>query len=409
MTLHQKIDLVFLFLLLPFFILGVAETNYLIGTYLLYFIIIRNRSLYESIINHQHFAKIFLSFYFILIISSFLSEYTYFSLKSSLLFFFYLIYIFSILIIFQSNKKIEIYFLIFGTFLLLIISIDGFYELFFKKNIFGFYGQTGRVAGLFHDRWVIGTYILKLLPLFVGIYLINKDIFKKFQHYLFLIFFSVSSLMIVFSGERKAYLLFIFYLFLMFIYILRYISVKKLLIFFAIMFFFISSPFLFSNSSERIKHQLMHHISNFDYFENQYYALYTTSFKMFLDNPLIGVGPNVFRKKCFDREYVVSFYSCSTHPHNFILQLLSEIGLIGFCFFYSIYIYFLIKLFKIVKKKKFSNYDFGLYSIICSIIVNFWPIIPSPNFFLSWNGFLSLIPFSLYLYYINIKRINDNK
>ena len=57
---------------------------------------------------------------------------------------------------------------------------------------------------------------------------------------------------------------------------------------------------------------------------------------MYLDNKIIGVGPRGFRLHCNDEKYLVSEFSCSTHPHNTYVQLLSETGVVGFffCFFY---------------------------------------------------------------------------
>ena len=406
LSIHNKIDYLFLFLLLPFFVLGVPETNYLIGTYLIYFIIFRNKNLFETFNNHKYLVIIFFSLYSVLILSSLLSNHTIYSLESSLFYFLYLIYIFSILIIFQSNEKIEVVFLFFGIFVVFILSIDGLYEFLFGKNIIGLSGQYGRIAGFFNDRWVIGIYILKLLPLLIGIYLVNINFFMPFQRNLIYLSLLAGSFMIVLSGERKAFLLLILYSCLMGIYFFRYIGIKKFFIFITIFFVVITSPFIFSSSNSRMTYQVKHHLTNLNVFENQYFALYSTSVNMFLDKPLLGIGPNVFRKECFDRKYVESYYSCSTHPHNYVLQLLSEIGLIGFCLVYSIYAYFIFQLFKLLKRKKNNNHDFGLYSIICSLIVNFWPLIPTANFFLSWNGFLSFLPISLYLYYTRLNKID---
>ena len=123
-SVHNKLDYLFLFLLLPFFVLGVPETNYLIGFFLIYFIIFRKKNLLNTVINYKYVVIIFFSFYFILILSTLLSNHRIYSLETSLLYFVYLIYIFSILIIFQSNEKIEIYFLFFGTCLVFVLSMD---------------------------------------------------------------------------------------------------------------------------------------------------------------------------------------------------------------------------------------------------------------------------------------------
>ena len=53
---------------------------------------------------------------------------------------------------------------------------------------------------------------------------------------------------------------------------------------------------------------------------------------MFLDNKIFGVGMKNFRNYCSDDKYQVSKLSCSTHPHNTYIQILTETGLFGFLF-----------------------------------------------------------------------------
>ena len=79
---------------------------------------------------------------------------------------------------------------------------------------------------------------------------------------------------------------------------------------------------------------------------------------MFKDNILIGVGPKNFREVCKKREYNFSEKTCSTHPHNTYVQLLSETGIVGFLFIFFIFLnisYYLIKTlyFKFIKKNIF--------------------------------------------------------
>ena len=44
---------------------------------------------------------------------------------------------------------------------------------------------------------------------------------------------------------------------------------------------------------------------------------------------LIGSGPKTFREECKNIKYS-SLNGCSSHPHNILLQSLSETGIIGF-------------------------------------------------------------------------------
>ena len=65
---------------------------------------------------------------------------------------------------------------------------------------------------------------------------------------------------------------------------------------------------------------------------------------MFEDSKLFGKGPNMFRKLCDDPKYNSGPKSCSTHPHNYYIQLLGETGIIGFLLLFSVYLIIIFEL-----------------------------------------------------------------
>ena len=67
---------------------------------------------------------------------------------------------------------------------------------------------------------------------------------------------------------------------------------------------------------------------------------------MFLENKILGVGVKNFRNYCNEEKYKVSNLSCSTHPHNIYIQMLSETGIIGFSFLMLIFLFFSKKIFQ---------------------------------------------------------------
>ena len=68
----------------------------------------------------------------------------------------------------------------------------------------------------------------------------------------------------------------------------------------------------------------------------------TSALKMFIENPVI-VGPKIFRELC-EEKYNINEDSCSTHPHNTYIQILAEMGLIGFSVFLIIPFYLALKI-----------------------------------------------------------------
>ena len=139
--------------------------------------------------------------------------------------------------------------------------------------------------------------------------------------------------------------------------------------------------------------------SKVNFFSPQHTSHYTTAYNIYLDNKIFGAGPKSFRHLCSEKKYNYDSSSCSTHPHNYAIQLLSETGLIGLFIFISFYLW-LIYIF--VTKK-----NIGLSIISAGLISMYFPLIPSNNFFNNWN--LGLISFNLaFMLYILMSNNNKN-
>lgn len=105
-------------------------------------------------------------------------------------------------------------------------------------------------------------------------------------------------------------------------------------------------------------------------------------------------------------EVEVKKNGCTTHPHNFYLQLISETGIIGFMFLSILFVYlvFLIcknHLFSIFfnKRSKYNNYQI---SLLLGFIVTLLPIIPNGNFFNNWLNMVMFLPIGFYISSIKI-------
>ncbi len=129
--------------------------------------------------------------------------------------------------------------------------------------------------------------------------------------------------------------------------------------------------------------------------------MYLTSWRMFLENPLLGIGPNNFRFACSEITYYISKWSCSTHPHSTTFQVLAETGILGFIAVFSVLGYFVYNIVILIFSKKYSQNTFGKYSLQCSIIIYLFPFMITGNFFLSWYGFIYYLPISLFMVYSN--------
>jgi O-antigen ligase len=113
---------------------------------------------------------------------------------------------------------------------------------------------------------------------------------------------------------------------------------------------------------------------------------------MFKDKPINGYGNKMFGHKCF-KEYFINDGRCSSHPHNFLAQILVETGLIGLIF-YSLLIFNLFK--EIFNFKNILNGT--VLILVISILINFFPFFPTGNIFNNWLNILFYLPISFYIF-----------
>jgi O-antigen ligase len=112
---------------------------------------------------------------------------------------------------------------------------------------------------------------------------------------------------------------------------------------------------------------------------------------LFKKNYIFGIGLKNYRVDCdnqVDPRPQSSFQFCSTHPHNFYLEILTETGLVGFVIFAITFMFFINFIRNEIKKMKlnFKKYSSIAYGNLLIILVFFWPLKTSGSFFTTWNG-----------------------
>jgi O-antigen ligase len=140
-------------------------------------------------------------------------------------------------------------------------------------------------------------------------------------------------------------------------------------------------------------------------FSQQHQNHYISAYKMFRDNMVLGVGVKNFRNYCNVEKYKIDEASCTTHPHNTYIQILSETGIIGFLFImialimfiYNISRHFLLSL---NNKNYFTGFEI---CILSTISITLWPFIPTGNFFNNWLSIIFYFPIGLLLFSLNKK------
>ena len=324
--------------------------------------------------------------------------------------FYFRIIIFAFLISYLINydKKILNYFYNVLLICFSILIFDGYIQFIFGKNIFLIPSDYGRVASFFGKELVLGSYLSRLFPLFFALFLIKKK--KKYDNYIIATIFVSLDVLIYLTGERTSF----FLLNISTIYIIILINEYKV---FRILTFIISILIIIiiTVTNEGIKQRMVdqplnsieiNNNKNFNdqpkldkkIFSDQHTKIYFTAFEMFKDKPILGHGPKIFRLSCKNYKLDEMGDGCSTHPHNFYLQLLVETGIIGFSFIFIALLYLIKETFYIlIRKKKVTSQEICLLSCF---LITLWPIAPTGNIFNNWLMIVYILPLGFYL---NIK------
>lgn len=360
----------------------------------------------------NYFFKFFFVFWIIISSRSLFTEDIYFSLKSSLPFIRFAIFALAIQYLIQNNSKRIFTLLMILSPLLLIVAADGLFQFYSGANILGYPlpSLAGRLSGFFKDELIIGSYIARLSPILIGLYYYSKYLkyIRSNLDYYLIIFIFFLLLVVICSGERVSTFYFITS-FCLLIFILDAKFINKIILTLTAITFLT----LVIINSEKIKERLIFNTLESTSLVNQdtlnYKKLYIYSihhhghilaaYKIFKENILFGSGVKMFRKIC-DKRYNVDEYSCTTHPHNLIMQFLSETGILGFLFYILSLFYVLFKLLKIFKLKisnKISDFHRCQFFFLTALLISLFPILPSGSFFNNWIGIISFLSVGLYL------------
>lgn len=347
--------------------------------------------------KYKYYIYFFLLFYFFLLIATFFSSNFNFSIKTGLPYIRIIIFIFAVLYIAIKKKFIFFqYMQICFFFTFAFLCLDSSFQIIFQKSMFGIEQLNPRVSGIFGDELILGSYIVRMLPLYIGVYFINRNYFSRSFNLINKLIIIFSFFIIFFSGERTAFFLALFILLTSTIFLKR----KKIIfILTSVLFFFIL--LLFSNNKIYLIDRYESLISNklnTVYQKSEYSVIHNQAFVLIKQNIFLGVGPNNFQNECKKISN-----SCSTHPHNIYLELFVETGIFLFivsfiCYLY-IFCFYIKNLFLHYKSKVFTNESISKLFFLTSVIINFFPFIGTGSLFNNW--FSIIIFFSLSFFMIS--------
>ena len=112
-------------------------------------------------------------------------------------------------------------------------------------------------------------------------------------------------------------------------------------------------------------------------------SLYLTSLDTWKLNKIFGNGIKSFRSDC--HKIKTNYRLCSNHPHNYYLEVLTDTGLVGFCFFVLIFLILLKTslIFLYGFKYKINKDNLIFTAALISILLELFPFRSTGSFFSS--------------------------
>jgi O-antigen ligase len=331
----------------------------------------------------------------------------YYFLKNDYNFFFrrYFIILFSIFI-----------FIVFDLIFQRINGIDIFgYKSTIETNIYRLTGPFG------NNEYIPGSYIFHICSpavIYFICYFYSKNYFLKFSLIIIVINFFLIGIFI--TGERTSFLMALLTIILLGVIVKKF----RFLIIFSLIISFLSILYI-SNKNNYYKERYLiftetiigkktisTNKANINFFNSQWGAHYLTALEIFKKNIFFGSGVRSFRIECSSDQYnninsESKNIRCSTHPHNFYLEILSETGILSFMIFFIYLVFIIINSLKLFSYKKEFFILVSFFVVFVSLI---WPLRATGSIFSNFAGsmiwlnfaFISAINFKL------LKSIKDN-
>ena len=372
--------------------------------FLLYFV--KKKNFYYF--NNKPLIIFFIFCIYCILVSIFVADDILFSFQSSLFYFRIGIFACVIWYLIEKDQKLLNFFYYTLIICFSVLLVDSYFQFFFGMSITGeqlkdkgkyLLGDHNRIVSFFKDELIMGSYLSRLFPLLLALFVLKKK--NKIELYSMIIFFTLVSSTIYISGERAAFFLHLISILFIIIFMKNY---KQMRLIMFVGFLIIISAFTLGNNhlKERMIKLPINSVTNYVFTKN-HDSIMRAAYNMFIDKPIFGHGPKMFRVLCKDDKYSTSSARCATHPHNFYIQLLAETGIVGFSFLFSAFAYVLYCAYRqfksIVLRQKRYLTDYQV-CLLAGILITVWPLTTNGNFFNNWLMIVYSLPVGFYLHSI---------
>ena len=326
----------------------------------------------------------------------------------------------------------------------IITSIDIVIQVTFGKNLLGEVANSYRPSGFFGSENIAGGYLQKFS--FLSIIFIISYIQKRRLDFYSLLLFFIFFIPIILTGNRMPLLLYFTSVLAFYVlqkkikYCLVFLLLCSLLVFSLLKYFegvpqnnktfyknFSETPLFYISvnlhsfyaSSKLILNKSTRFFQNsptetfvqaeadsnpnikVSKIDNDMYILhYYTGIEIWKKNKFFGSGIKSFRLKCtYDPGQ-----TCNSHPHNYVIELLVDVGIVGLILIYLIFSFAIFDFFKFYRNNSNINsklLSFPFFLILC---LEFFPLRSTGSFFTTGNAVIIFFMLAVTIGLSNFKK-----
>lgn len=372
-------------------------------------------------IKEKSYQYLIYIFFFYLILSTFANNFLLFDSHSiykqnfikSL---FFLRFLLLFLIINKLIEKNELNFKLFFiscAFFSFLLATDVVIQIIFGKDLVGYKIVNNRPSGFFGNENIAGGYLQKFILFFIFfVAIVNKNKF------IILLLFLLMAIPILLTGNRMPSLIYFFTIGLYFLLEKKFREILIVFIFICgIIFFVIKNPII-----ERVDIQLKVFFRDIveiivkapklfihNYYNNEreivgssgYLVHFNSGIQVWKKNKIFGHGLKSFNINC---SYGFN-QTCNTHPHNYLIEIMVDMGLIGVMLIYSIFFLGFLNFKKLYFSKNFNKNKFILLPFFFITLFEFFPLRSTGSFFTTNNA---VVIFTMLSIFVNCGKIQSS-
>lgn len=264
-----------------------------------------------------------------------------------------------------------------GAFSLGFLALDALLQYATGKDILGNPPFGDRLVAIYEHPWVGTIIAMQFLP--VTLALVDRK-----RYALAAGFGALSAATVLLTGDRMAFLLTLLALALLAFFLRRSWRATIMAALAAIFVF----GAIFALDPDLYRRQVVSTIETVKTLPRTHYGvIWESALRISAEYPLFGIGPRAYRTVCLDPAfgplypYTPREMRCATHPHNFYLEWLVDLGLVGLGLFLLAFALIVKRLLAGLRPRPM---DYAYAALLATFLARLWPIASSTSFHHAW-------------------------